>query len=242
MYLPSKTKFKYIVIILAFIGLFLFSFWGFFQNILIFFSRQIFLPPQKLTQEFKDLEKENLSLKLQLDKFSQIDQEHKKLKKALQFKEEKDIDLVGASIIFYSPSNWRRIVLINAGHSSGLSEGFLVIDENKNLIGFICDAKEDYSEVILVTDPNFSLPVFIGDNTLGLLKGNITEAKVLYVESIDTISKGEKIYFKDSNLGLRLPVGQVKSIRKNPNSLFYDIEVKLFVMDSFFNKVFVIKQ
>lgn len=238
--LSNKIKFKNIFFALV-ILLVLLCFRNAIFHLLIFFSRQLIFSPQKLSQEIEELKKENLLLSLQVKNYRGLREENEKLQKAFSFKKEKEISLVGAEVIGFAPSNWSRFVIINVGQDKGLKKGLFVINEKGNLVGRITETDKDFSRLTLVNDPNFNAPVVIGKKSMGLLKGTLEGARVLYIEKEDKIAVGDMIWLKTSMLPSPIAVGKIKSVKKSDDSLFWDVEVALFSKDIFFDKLFVIK-
>ena len=221
--------------------LLVFSFTEVAKDIVIFFPRQFLYNPRKFKQEISNFKKENLSLKLSLREYANLKEENERLTKIIGFKTEKGFDLIGVGVVAFSPSNWHRLVLINAGFDKELKPGLLAIDENGNLVGKIIDVKRATSRVVLVNDPDFNLSVVIGESGQGLLRGNLTGAKILYIEDADMVKLGDIIWFKSAALPSALAIGEITSIKKDPNSLFWDVDARLFFKNTFFDKLFIIK-
>ena len=241
MYLPSKTKHRFIVLILLAVFLFFLPFKSAIKDLLVFFSKQFRYTSQNFSQEIEKLKKENLSLELKVKEFNHLREENQILRNALNFKADKDFDLLGVDVIAFSPSSWDRFVLVNAGEDEGLEKGMFIVDEDGNLVGKVAEVDKNSSRVILVNDPNFNLSVFIGKEGFGLLEGNLIGAKLLYIEDTDKISEGDKIWIKLPSLSSSIEIGQVKSAKRSSNNLFWDVDAKLYLKSSFFDKLFVVK-
>lgn len=241
MYLPSKIKSKYIALFLLFAFLCVFPFRSFIANILTSFSSQRLVGPEKTSKIIAELEKKNFILSLTLKKNQLIVQENERLKKALAFKEDKKINIIGTEVISFDPSIWRRLVIINAGKDKGLEEGMYAINNEGYLVGRITDVKERYSRLMLVDDPEFSLSVFIGNNSLGSLKGGLDFVKVLYIDARDNINLNDIVWFKIPFLSYPIYIGRIKKINENKDSLFFDVEVTLFAKNPTLGEIFIIK-
>ena len=241
MYLPSKAKFKYTALLVLAALLVLVPFKHVIKSLSISFPKNIHLAPKRLHQRIKELEKINLSLSLEIEKFKRLKKENQTLRKVFNFKNEKGFDLVGADVVLFSPSSWRRFVEINSGKNKGLKKGLFAIDENGKLIGKITQVSEDSAQVILVNDPDFNLSVFIGEKGFGLLKGALSGAKILYVEDGNEMHPGDKVWLKNPSLVVPVEVGTIAKVRRNPNNLFWDVDVELPLKNSFFEKLFIIK-
>ena len=241
MYLPSKTKLKILVIYLLVIFLLFLPFKSAIRNLFSFFFHQLTITSQKIFKENEKLRKENISLQIKVRESQYLKKENEGLKKALNFKSDKEFDLIGVGVLSFAPSSWRRYLLINGGEDIGLEKGLLAVDEEGKLIGKITEVKKTFSHLLLVNDPNFNLSVFVGELGSGLLKGNLTGAKILYIEDDEAIKKGDRIWIRAGSSTSTIEVGTVKSARKGTSQLFRDITVKLAVHGSFFDKVFILK-
>ncbi len=241
MYLPSKTKLKILVIYLLVIFLLFLPFKNVIRNLFSFFFHQLTITSHKISQENEKLRKENISLQIKVGESQHIKKENQNLKKALNFKNDKGFDLIGVGVLSFSTSSWRRYLLINGGKDIGLEKGLLVVNENGKLIGKITEVKKTFSHLLLVNDPNFNLSVFVGELGSGLLKGNLTEAKILYIEEDEAIKKGDRIWVEANPSSSPIEVGKVKSVRKGTNQLFCDITVELASEGAFFDKVFILR-
>jgi len=239
--LPSKTKLKILIIYLLVLFLLFLPFKNAIRNLFSFFFHQLAITPQKTLQENEKLRKENISLQIKVKESEHLKKENADLKEVLNFKSDKEFDLIGVGVLSFSPSSWRRYLLINGGEDIGLEKGLLAVDKKGKLIGKITEVKKTFSHLILVNDPNFNLSVFVGELGSGLLKGNLTGAKILYIEEDEAIKKGDRIWIRAGSSTSAIEVGKVKSIRKETNQLFCDIAVKLASEGAFFDKVFILK-
>ena len=242
MYLPSKTPLKQVFIFFLFVFLAFLPFKNFIQD-LFFLSpgNLLYLSDNKYTKQIEAFKKENLALRLQIKEFEYLKKENEKLRKAFNFGVEKGAVLLGADVAAFAPSSWRKIAALNKGDKDGVKKGLFVVDENGNFLGKIIESKKKFSRLIFVDDPDFTVSVFIGEDGFGLLKGNLVGAKILYVEDGDQIKVGDKVRLKVHSLAALLDIGEVKKIKKNEGSLFWDVDVKVFTKNTFVDKVFIIK-
>jgi len=241
LYLLSKIKFKYIAVLFLSALLIFLPFKNTFKNFLTIFSEQLSFSPQGPSGQIRKLKRHNLLITLELESLKYLKEENEKLREALNFKEAQGLKVTGAEVIIFSPSQWQRSVIINCGKDKKIKKNFLAVDEKGNLLGKVAEAGQNSSRLILVNDPNFNLPVFIGKNTVGLLKGNIYGAKILYVEDGEKIKNEDTVWLKTSSSAANITVGKIKKIRENSNSLFYDIDVTLASQNALFHEVFIIE-
>jgi rod shape-determining protein MreC len=240
LYLPSKIKPKYIGYSFLFIFLLFLPFKNTIEEIFVFFSKKITTDIQ-FSQELKKIEEEKMSLVCEIKKLKYLKEENARLREALSFKKERQLSLCGVDIISFDPSSWRRIVIVNAGKDKGIKKGFFAIDEKGFLIGRIVEVKDSWSRLVLINDPDFNLPVLVGDSFWGLLKGGLEEVKILYIENDKKIKVKDKVWIKIANLNLPLYIGEIKDIRKDKNSLFWDLSVRLFSKNPLKHTIFIVK-
>ncbi|MDD3296817.1 MAG: rod shape-determining protein MreC [Candidatus Omnitrophica bacterium] len=219
----------------------MFSFRGPLEAVIVMFSRQLTVSPQAVLSQIYKLQEENLSLKLQISQYTQLEEDNKRLQEALGFENDKKIELIGSEIIAFSPSDWRRQVMLNAGSTKGVSEGAFVVDQKGNLVGKIMEVKKNLSVLLLVSDPDFNLPVIVGAKGVGMLKGDFSGAKILYIDSEDEIASGDIILASLPGYGTTLKIGSVKKIQKNNNDLFWEVDASLFMKTVYFKRIFIVK-
>jgi len=241
LFLLSKIKLKYLGLILLFFSLFFLPFKSFWEEIFFFFSQKVTFYSNSNLKKIKELEEKNSFLLNEMKKLKYLKKENERLRKALNLKEERKIDILGIEIISFHPSLWRKIAVVNVGEKEGISKGDLVINEEGFLVGKVIEVEQNYSRIIFINDFSFTLPVFVGDNFYGLLKGGWDKASLLYIETDKGVKTKDKVWVRPSMINLPIYIGEVKEIRKNKNSLFLDIKVKFFVKNPLLHRLFVIK-
>jgi len=240
LYLLSKSKFKYTAAIIAGILLFFLPFKDPISIGLSLLLRPIKLTPEAYKAQINHLEKENISLLLTLENASTIIDENQKLKKALGFQQKSKFTFICAETIMYSPSNWTRSALLDVGIKEGVKNGLFAVSSNGKLLGKISETTQNNCRLTFVNDPNFNLTVFVGKESIGMLKGNLIGAKVLYIENDQQLSIGEKVWLKNPELPDSIEVGTISSVRKSSNNLFWDVNVQLPFKNMFFERIFII--
>ncbi|MFH1503918.1 MAG: rod shape-determining protein MreC [Candidatus Omnitrophota bacterium] len=211
------------------------------QNFLIIFSQQFSAIPDNSSLTIKKLKRHNLLINIELNNLKRLKEENEKLKKALNFKERGGVNLTVVEIISFSPSQWHKSVIISCPVGKNLKKGLFAVNEEGNLLGKIVEVQDKYCRIDLVNDPNFNLPVFVGENKTGLLKGNINGAKILYIEADEKIKSGDEVWLRAGSSASAISIGKVKKVSQNPSSLFCDIDVTLLFQDYFFDQVFIIE-
>jgi rod shape-determining protein MreC len=202
---------------------------------------QLQLSKTSCARTIDDYKKENLLLKLQLKEYQSLEKENQKLRNVLNLISTESIKLLAADVIAFSPTTWRRLATLNRGENEGVRKGYYAIDEKGNLLGKIIEVDDHTSELVFVDDPDFTASVFVGSHGYGLLKGNLSGAKLLYVEDGEGIAKGDKVWMRLPALASDINIGVVKDTSKDENSLFWDVDISLTTTNSFFNRVYLVQ-
>ncbi|MCF7887578.1 MAG: rod shape-determining protein MreC [Candidatus Omnitrophica bacterium] len=241
MYLPSKKN-KRIALIIV-IALLAFNvFRQPFRALILSLSESFFtLSESSYQNKLNQLREKNLQYQLKLGQFRSLAEENKTLRQALNFKKQGGVGLVGAEVIAFSPSSWYKHIFLNSGKNKKIKKNMLVVDEAGNLIGKVEEVYLNRCKVILIKNPDFQTPVSIGNRTLGLLQGTLSGVEILYVEKSEQISALEPVYVAFSPFNSAVKVGEISQIKKNKNSLFYEIRVDIFVKDKLPQVVFILK-
>jgi len=197
--------------------------------------------PSGQFKEIKKVESENLSYILKIRELEYLEKDNIRLRKALSFKENSRLNLIGAEVISFDPSSWRRIITINLGDQDGVEKGLYAIDENGWFIGKVVNVKKHYAQIMLVNDPDFSLPVFVGSRLMGLMKGGLSGVTVLYIDEAGDLKEKDKVWVKVASLASPIYLGEVSRVYKNDDDLFWNIKVNLFSENPFLHKVFLVK-
>ncbi len=199
--------------------------------------------------EIKNLKKENEELKLKNQEFlaqivllKALKKENELLRKALEIDLKKDFQLTLAEVIGKDIS--QDSLLINKGLTGGISEEMPVITEGKVLIGRISEPAENFSRVLLISNPNSSFGVKIQEREVtGVIKGK-GNFKLL----LDLIPKDQEIKEGDlivtTSLGGIFPkeilVGRIQKILRSDIKPFQQALVSPFFDISKLETVFII--
>lgn len=242
MYLPFRIRSRYIIIVISFCILLFSPGQSNIRNLFVFFSQQLIFTPYRSLEVIDSLRKQEAESFLRIRQLEKLEEENKLLRKALGFKEERQVDLIGIDIVFFDPSVFRRVVIANAGRDKGVVKGTYVVDEEGCIAGKVIEVNNNYSKIVLVTDPDFTLPVFVGEQSFGLLKGGVGSVKVLYLENDEEIKLQDSVWIKTPFANaLVLYIGQVKEVKRYANSLFLEVDVKLFSHNPFARKMFIMR-
>ena len=182
-------------------------------------------------QEAQNFKKANSEQKEQINQLTyeisqlkSIEGENEKLRQALDFKKDKDFDLLMAKVISRD-LNRPNTLIINKGEFDGLKNGYPVIVDNGIIVGKIIDVRKNTATILLLTDQLSQLVVSLinSNKAIGVAKGDFGLS--IKVESIP-----QDLEIKESDLiitsGLEndiprgLIIGKVNRIISYENELF----------------------
>jgi rod shape-determining protein MreC len=194
-------------------------------------SASDFLPP---FFDFGNLIEENKRLRMQAAGFlaqqAQIEallKENEFLRRGLNLELEKNFDLKIADIV--GKISARDVLVIDKGSRDLVEAGMMVIDSQNAIAGKIVKTYDNFSEVLLITDKDFSFDVSIGgDETAGLLRGRGNyRAEIDLVPKDKILSVGQIV--NTGGLGGIFPAGllagSIKEVRQNDVESFQSAEI-----------------
>ncbi len=184
------------------------------------------------------LEAENRLLKEKLSSFERLNS-LKEIEKKYPFRIET------SRIIGRNPLFWHQHVLIEGGKDREFSPGMPVMTKD-GLVGKITQVFSDYSQVLLVIDPEFSVDVR-GENSgvLALCSGIGTSImKINYVPRFEELKLGEMMVTSGLDMAFPegIPVGYLIEVNKPFGAYFLDAYVIPVVDVLKIREVMVIKE
>jgi len=197
-------------------------------------------------------EEENERLKTELAQLQQQRQayrealrENKRLKSLLNLKEIESRYVTTAQVIAKNIDQWSNMLILEKGSEQGLEKNMAAITE-KGLLGKISDVTSSYSQLLLLTDINFSVAVRLQESrTEGVLSGTgFRTCKLKYIPYEKKVEEGDVVITSglDSLFPPGIPVGFISKISKKEFGLFQNIEVLPFVDDRKIEVVTIIKR
>ncbi|MEN2985008.1 MAG: rod shape-determining protein MreC [Dictyoglomaceae bacterium] len=173
-------------------------------------------------KEAESLYKENVILKLSLEKIKRL-QEFSWIK---NFKIE-NYELIPALIIGRDFLSWNLNFRINKGKRDGLKENMPIIYKDQ-LIGIIEHVGENYSEIKSIFDPSFSVGVVIPETKdQGVIKGALDYMEISYLFSDSGIEHGFNVITSgiEGYVPYGLKVGYITEVDKNSSYFLPKIKV-----------------
>lgn len=196
-----------------------------------------------------NLAKENVELKLKIEellsenaKLKELKSENDFLRQALNIDLQKDFSLVLANALGKDVSP--DFILIDKGEKNGIQKGFVVITQQKAMLGKISEVYENYAKIMLISDKNSKFAAKISEtDILGEVKGEGNSRIFL-----DRISLDDEI--KEGDLVITAPsqdkipggilFGKIKEVKNNPVEIFQQAEIEPAFNIQDLDRVFVV--
>ncbi len=182
----------------------------------------LYLPPEDLAEDYKDLLVENNQLKT-------LKEENEELRELLDFKNARNYQLIMSNILSRDPVN-KNILIIDVGKQDNIEVGQAAVVNNGIIIGKVIDVGADSSKVRMLTDSFSRLAVTVGDTKLtsGILTGSLGLVMDLsYIPQEQEVKKGDLIVTAD--LDPKIPpglvIGQLESVEFAQGEIFKQASV-----------------
>lgn len=167
---------------------------------------------QLLVQENKKLSAENSLLR-------GIEEENKKLRQIINYRERSSFQLVSATVIARDHSAWWNTIKIDRGSNEGIVPNMPVITDN-GLVGKTTVVTPDLSIVMLITDEECNVAAKVeGTSEQGIVSGLRDSAAVLqlsFLSKLADLKEGQHVYTAGVRGGIfpsGIPIGTIKSFR-----------------------------
>lgn len=196
-----------------------------------------------LKEENENLKKQLIEISLQKKSHYALIDENKRLRDLLALKESKKDIVTIANVISKGSNKFLKTIWIDKGSNHGIKKGYPVVTPN-GLVGKVISANSNYSEIMLITDPNFSVAVRIDRNRVeGILSGNGNNCLVKYIPLEEDVLTGDRIITSglDEVFPEGILVGAVTSVNKK-KGLFQLIEVIPMQPENKIEEVAIIKK
>lgn len=162
-------------------------------------------------------------LKAQITELKEEEQENRRLREILVFKERKSLkkllgESAGAKVIGRDPTGWYQMIIIDKGGSEGLRKGMPVITA-AGIVGYISETSRNSSQVRLILDGSVSVGALVQrSRETGVVRGkDLNACEMDYLSREADIRPGDLIV--SSGLGGMYPaglvIGRVLSVQKD---------------------------
>ncbi len=184
---------------------------------------------QQLLEEYESLKEKVSQLEQQQLKMDEVIRENQRLKRLLDFKEEKDDFLVeGVRVTGKNPGNWFNTMTIDKGYNQGVSVNMAVIND-LGLVGRVIETGGNWATVRTIVDGQSSISAIIErtrDN--GMVKGNNTLTfedglcQMIYLPLDSDVVVGDRVI--TSGLGeifpKGIPIGEVIEVLDEERDMY----------------------
>jgi len=193
--------------------------------------------------ENKKLKEEITALNLKCNTLEQAEEENKRLRKLIGFREQFNYSLIPARAIAREPSHLYRSIIINSGQKQGV-ELYMPVINKSGIIGKVIQVMPNISMVELLTDPSGRVSVMTKkNNEVGIVE--TVDGRKLFIK----YKKHAEIHIYDtlvtSGLGGIYPrglsVGIVTTIEEKNDPLFKYVIIDPTVDFEHIEELFVIK-
>lgn len=208
----------------------------------------------KIKRPFKRMalrEEENNKLRQQVselmterEKCQEALLENKRLRELLNIHESRRNVIAAARVIARGVDHWAKMLTLDKGTKEGIEKDLSAITP-KGLAGKIMSASDSYSNLLLLTDINFSASVRLQENrNEGVISGTGTRKCVLkYIPYEEEVKTGDIVITSglDALFPPGIPVGYISKVDKSGTGHFQYIEVTPFQDDFRIEEVIIVK-
>jgi len=215
------------------------------------FSKQI-TASWNFLNELKEISRENIELKKEIQQLiarnaelKELEKENQFLRSSLSLANRWKHQLELADVVGRDFQGLEKYVLVNKGKSAGIKKNMPVIVSKNILIGKIIEASDDFSKVLLITSFNNKVPALVQESRIGGLVKGIKE-NLLFMDLVPKDAKVEKdqsvITSGVSEIFPKgLLIGKIVLVESSENEIFQRIEVKPMVEMEKLEQIFIIK-
>ena len=171
-----------------------------------------------LYKENNTLRQENELLRQKLIDLNNLEYENQNLKNISNYINNNKIpNFITLKYNIIAKGKFSNKITLNIGSESGLNDGNLVIDKYNNFIGKIIRSKDNYSEIMLITDINSKIEAITYKNKIKLIVNgtNSDYLNILYVANEEyELFEDDLVFFMNNNaiLPSELYIGKIVKI------------------------------
>ncbi len=158
--------------------------------------------------------------------------ENARLRALLAFKKDVTKLLLPAQVIGKDLSGWFQTLTIDRGTQDGIEEGMAVLSV-QGIVGQIMESSENFSRVLLLTDPNSAVAALIQRTRARGIVGGLgpSGCRLKYLHRSEDVEKGDLVL--SSGLDGIYPkgtlIGTVTDVKKKESDLFQHVTLQLSV-------------
>lgn len=193
--------------------------------------------------ENKRLKRELTAALLENQRHIEILQENKRLKELLLLKEYMPNYVATAKVIAKGYDRLLHTIVLDKGRKSGIKKDMAVIT-TKGIVGKIYSVRDDFSEVLLLRDPNFSVAVRLQNSRQeGVISGIGYQYCILkYIPPEEAVEKNDIAVTSglDGIFPPGLHVGVVSNVKKQGVEFFQYIQIQPLQSDTKLEEVVIL--
>lgn len=149
-------------------------------------------------------------------------------------------DYQPAKVYATYPFNMKQTITINAGARNGVAENMTVVSGEKIFVGKVISVSEDAAEVQTIFDPNFEMPVRLGEKGVDAI---VRGGAIPFLDLIPKDAKlveGESVVTSGTVAPYGTPVGTLSGIQRIDYESFQKAGIELPYTINDLREVFVI--
>lgn len=184
---------------------------------------------QGVEEERNSLSVRMKEIEAQNSKLIEFEEENRRLKDLLNFRERTSSNGVLATIVGRDPSNWVKTVTINRGTEDGLRPGLAVVDGNA-VVGQTISVNQYSAKILLLSDNTSAIDAIVQNSRAqGTVEGAFEKKLFLrYVLREYPVSPGDRVVASglDGVYPKGTLIGVVTTVEPANNGLFQNIELQ----------------
>lgn len=196
----------------------------------------------KLKEENKNLKEEVKKLLLSNERCTELEKENLRLREILKLEPSPQGSYITARVVAGGARRWPRVIVIDRGERDGVKKD-MVVRNTKGLVGKVVEVNAGYSEVLLITDPSFSVSVRLQESRLeGILSGKGDGSCILkYISKKAPVDIGERLVTSglDGIFPPGIPVAEVTSL-EGETELFKKITAMPYIDETSLEEVMLL--
>jgi len=197
-------------------------------------------------EENGELRADNERLRRDLGAARRAAADSRTLERLIGLRRETDAETIGARVVSSSINPSFRVVRLRLDRGDGeVQVGMPVIDD-AGLVGRIHRVFGQYSDVLLVTDPDSSIDVVVPRTggrgwVTGLARDDVSRCKVEFLERGKPVVVGDQVVtFGLGALPAGIPVGMVSAVRAVDYQMYQEVEIEPAVRFGSLRRVLVV--
>jgi rod shape-determining protein MreC len=229
------------------------------QKVITYFGRSMsdlwnhYIALTQAAKENDRISKELKSANMQLLQMDDVAKENLRLRETLNMAQSFKLDGIGASVIAANPMGEYKTATIDRGFKNGIRKNMAVIGAG-GLVGRVGQVSNGQATILLISDPNSSVDVFVQrTGARALLVGTTVGADVRpfwslsrleYLRHTSDVVEGDVVTTSglDQLFPRGIPVGTIQKVEGSPSGIFKNADVVPFVDLSQMKEVVVLSQ